>query len=76
MEHVSRKMAVGQIAGNQIYLKMCYALSPAGMQLDGRSGDCLVSEVKSNRVFRPPFFDSLSRTEQDRMIRVLLDFCG
>lgn len=49
-------------------------LSPMGLQFGGRKGDCPVTEEKSERLVRLPFFNSLSRTDQDRVIEAVLEF--
>jgi dTDP-4-amino-4,6-dideoxygalactose transaminase len=50
-------------------------LSPMGLKLGGRNGDCPVSEEKSDRLVRLAFFNTLSRASQDQVIRGIVDFC-
>lgn len=43
-------------------------LSPMGERMGGRKGSCPVSEEKSERLLRLPFYNSLSQENQDRVI--------
>ena len=49
-------------------------LSPMGLKLGGRNGDCPVSGEKSDRLVRLPFFNMLSRASQDQVIQGITDF--
>lgn len=49
-------------------------LSPIGQQMGGRPGSCPVTEQKSDRLVRLPFYNSLSETDQDRVIAALREF--
>jgi|ERR1044071_896543 dTDP-4-amino-4,6-dideoxygalactose transaminase len=49
-------------------------LSSMGLKLCARTADCPVTEEKSNRLVRLPFFNGLTRGEQDKVIAALLDF--
>jgi dTDP-4-amino-4,6-dideoxygalactose transaminase len=46
-------------------------LSAVGQRMGGRSGDCPVSEVKSERLVRLPFFNSLTPADQDQVIAAI-----
>ena len=48
--------------------------SPMGRHFGGREGQCPVAEEKSERLLRLPFFNSLSRSDQDRVIDSILEF--
>ena len=49
-------------------------LSPVGQGMGGRNGGCPVSEEKSERLIRLPFFNSLAQDDQDRIIRAVREF--
>lgn len=51
-------------------------LSPMGQRFGGRSGACPVAEEKSERLLRLPFYNSLSRADQDQVIKAVLEFPG
>jgi dTDP-4-amino-4,6-dideoxygalactose transaminase len=51
-------------------------LSSMGLKLCARTADCPVTEEKSNRLVRLPFFNGLTRGEQDQVIAAVLDFAG
>jgi dTDP-4-amino-4,6-dideoxygalactose transaminase len=42
--------------------------------MGGRPGSCPVTEQKSDRLVRLPFYNSLSETDQDRVIAALREF--
>ena len=46
-------------------------LSPMGQKMGGRPGGCPVSEEKSERLVRLPFFNSLSQDNQDQVIKAI-----
>jgi dTDP-4-amino-4,6-dideoxygalactose transaminase len=43
-------------------------LSPMGQRMGGRVGECPVSEEKSERLVRLPFYNRLSQSDQDHVI--------
>jgi dTDP-4-amino-4,6-dideoxygalactose transaminase len=49
-------------------------LSPMGLKLGGRPGDCPVSETMSDRLLRLPFFNSLDPASQGRVIDAIREF--
>jgi dTDP-4-amino-4,6-dideoxygalactose transaminase len=49
-------------------------ISPMGQRMGGRKGACPVTEEKSDRLLRLPFYNSLSNTDQDRVIEAVLAF--
>ena len=49
-------------------------LSPMGMRLGGRPGECPVTESVSDRLVRLPFFNSLDESDQARVVSAVLDF--
>jgi dTDP-4-amino-4,6-dideoxygalactose transaminase len=49
-------------------------LSPVGLGMGGRKGGCPVSEEKSDRLVRLPFFNSLSPADQDEVIAAVREF--
>jgi dTDP-4-amino-4,6-dideoxygalactose transaminase len=49
-------------------------LSPVGQRFGGRSGGCPVAEDKSDRLLRLPFYNSLTRADQDQVIKAVLEF--
>jgi dTDP-4-amino-4,6-dideoxygalactose transaminase len=51
-------------------------LSEMGMRLGGRAGQCPVTEDISERLLRLPFFNTLTRAEQDRVIAEIFAFYG
>jgi dTDP-4-amino-4,6-dideoxygalactose transaminase len=48
-------------------------LSPMALRM-GPKADCPVTENRSDRLVRLPFYNSLSREDQDRVIQAILDF--
>ena len=51
-------------------------LSPMGQRMGGRKGSCPVSEEKSERLLRLPFYNRLSQEDQDRVIAAVREFYG
>lgn len=49
-------------------------LSPMGRRMGGRKGDCPVSEEKSERLVRLPFFNRLSEEDQGKVIQAIREF--
>ena len=49
-------------------------LSPVGQRMGGRSGGCPISEQKSERLVRLPFFNSLNQGDQDRVMAAIREF--
>jgi dTDP-4-amino-4,6-dideoxygalactose transaminase len=49
-------------------------LSPVGQRMGGRNGRCPVSEEKSERLVRLPFFNSLTQDDQDKVIAAVQQF--
>jgi dTDP-4-amino-4,6-dideoxygalactose transaminase len=49
-------------------------LSPMGERYGGRPGVCPVTESVSVRLVRLPFYNQLSRADQDRVIEAVLEF--
>jgi dTDP-4-amino-4,6-dideoxygalactose transaminase len=49
-------------------------LSPMGERMGGRKGSCPVSEEKSERLLRLPFYNRLSQEDQDRVIAAVREF--
>jgi len=49
-------------------------LSPMGRRMGGRQGGCPVSEQKSERLVRLPFYNRLSQGEQDQVITAIRQF--
>ncbi len=49
-------------------------LSPMGRRMGGRKGACPVSEEKSERLVRLPFFNSLSEEDQGKVIQAIREF--
>lgn len=45
-----------------------------GQRMGGRNGGCPVSEQKSERLLRLPFYNSLSQDEQDQVIAAVRQF--
>jgi dTDP-4-amino-4,6-dideoxygalactose transaminase len=48
--------------------------SPMGMRLGGRPGQCPVAEDVSQRIVRLPFFNDLTRGDQERVITAVSEF--
>jgi dTDP-4-amino-4,6-dideoxygalactose transaminase len=48
--------------------------SPFGQRLGGRKGSCPVSEEKSDRLVRLPFYNSLNQEDQDQIIAAVQQF--
>jgi dTDP-4-amino-4,6-dideoxygalactose transaminase len=49
-------------------------LSPMGQRMGGRKGSCPVSEEKSERLLRLPFYNRLSQEDQDQVIAAVREF--
>ena len=49
-------------------------LSPMGMRMGGRKGDYPITEDRSDRLVRLPFYNSLNTDNQDRVIRAVQEF--
>jgi dTDP-4-amino-4,6-dideoxygalactose transaminase len=49
-------------------------VSPMGQRMGGRRGSCPVSEEKSERLVRLPFYNSLSQNDQDQVITAVEQF--
>lgn len=49
-------------------------LSPMGRGFGGKPGDCPVAEDISERLLRLPFYNTLSRTEQDKVIETIIGY--
>lgn len=49
-------------------------LSPVGMRLGGRAGQCPVSEAASDRLVRLPLYADLSPSEVDQIVVAVTDF--
>lgn len=49
-------------------------LSPVGQRMGGRKGSCPVTEEKSDRLVRLPFYNRLSRGDQDQVIAAIQQF--
>ncbi len=47
-------------------------LSPMGMKLGGRPGQCPVSEDVADRLLRLPFYTTMTREEQGRVVEAIL----
>jgi dTDP-4-amino-4,6-dideoxygalactose transaminase len=45
-----------------------------GQRMGGRPGGCPVSEAKSERLVRLPFYNRLNPEDQDRVIRAIHEF--
>ena len=51
-------------------------LSDMGVRFGGRAGQCPVTEDISDRLLRLPFYNAMTRTEQDAVIAEVLAFYG
>jgi dTDP-4-amino-4,6-dideoxygalactose transaminase len=49
-------------------------LSAMGKKMGGKAGDCPVTEERSDRLVRLPFFNSLGRDQQDKVIEIIHQF--
>jgi dTDP-4-amino-4,6-dideoxygalactose transaminase len=49
-------------------------LSPMGQRMGGRDGACPVTEQKSDRLVRLPFYNRLSQSDQDQVIAAVREF--
>jgi dTDP-4-amino-4,6-dideoxygalactose transaminase len=49
-------------------------LSPVGLGLGGREGQCPVTENVASRLVRLPLYAGLTREEQERIVRLALEF--
>ena len=49
-------------------------LSPMGKRMAGRKADCPVTEDRSDRLVRLPFYNSLGPDGQDKIIQAIQEF--
>jgi dTDP-4-amino-4,6-dideoxygalactose transaminase len=49
-------------------------LSTMGERMGGRKGDCPITEDRSDRLVRLPFYNSLNPDDQDKVIRAIQEF--
>jgi dTDP-4-amino-4,6-dideoxygalactose transaminase len=49
-------------------------LSPMGERMGGCKGDCPITEDRSDRLVRLPFYNNLSPDDQDKVIRAVQEF--
>jgi dTDP-4-amino-4,6-dideoxygalactose transaminase len=49
-------------------------LSPMGRKFGGRPGDCPITEEISDRLVRLPFYNTLTESDQARVIEAILEF--
>ncbi|MDO9541804.1 MAG: dTDP-4-amino-4,6-dideoxygalactose transaminase [Kiritimatiellia bacterium] len=49
-------------------------LSPMGRRFGGKKGGCPVAEDVSDRIVRLPFYNSLSRADQDKIIETIVGY--
>lgn len=59
-----------------VYHYLPLNISPMGMKLGGKPGQCPVSEDVSDRLLRLPYFNSMTGHEQTEVVQALLDFRG
>jgi dTDP-4-amino-4,6-dideoxygalactose transaminase len=50
-------------------------LSPMGRRMGGHKAQCPVTEEKSDRLLRLPFYNTLDSAVQDRVIKAISEFC-
>jgi dTDP-4-amino-4,6-dideoxygalactose transaminase len=50
-------------------------LSPMGRRFGGKTGDCPITEDVSDRLVRLPFYNDLTRADQDRVINAIQEVC-
>lgn len=73
----SRQALISHLAGFGILAVFHYLplhLSPMGLRLGGRQGDCPVTEDLADRLLRLPFFTGMSSTEQSQVIDAVREF--
>jgi dTDP-4-amino-4,6-dideoxygalactose transaminase len=49
-------------------------LSPMGQRMGGRNGSCPITEDRSERLMRLPFYNSLTPDDQDQVIQAIQEF--
>lgn len=50
--------------------------SPMGLKLGGKKADCPVTEDRSDRLLRLPFYNSFSESQQEAVVQALFEFHG
>jgi dTDP-4-amino-4,6-dideoxygalactose transaminase len=73
----ARQSLIQHLRGQGIHAVFHYMplhLSEVGRNFGGRPGDCPVTEDVSDRLVRLPFYNTLSRSEQERVIESVLAF--
>jgi len=68
IEHMRRRGVLG------VFHYVPLHLSRIGRDLGGKEGDCPVTEDRSARLVRLPFFTGMTPLEQERVIEVVTDF--
>jgi dTDP-4-amino-4,6-dideoxygalactose transaminase len=69
-----RQAAIAQLKERGVHSVFHYIplhVSPMGMKLGGRRGECPVTEKISDQLLRLPFFTGMSEAEQSRVIEAL-----
>jgi dTDP-4-amino-4,6-dideoxygalactose transaminase len=51
-------------------------LSPMALRVGARKSECPITEDRSDRLIRLPFYNNISKSEQERVIQAILDFKG
>jgi dTDP-4-amino-4,6-dideoxygalactose transaminase len=78
MPSVERRQAlISHLAGRGILAVFHYLplhLSPMGLRLGGREGDCPVTESVADRLLRLPFFTGMTASEQTEVIEAVRAF--
>jgi len=72
-----RQGLIAHLKARQIHSVFHYVplhLSEMGQKFGGRPGDCPVTEDRSNRLLRLPFYNGLASKAQQRVIDALLEF--
>jgi dTDP-4-amino-4,6-dideoxygalactose transaminase len=59
---------------NSVFHYVPLHLSPMGERFGGRAGECPVTEDVADRLVRLPFFNSLSESDQDRVVSAVREF--
>ena len=73
----SRQALISHLAGFGILAVFHYLplhLSPMGLRVGGRQGDCPVTEDLADRLMRLPFFTGISNSEQSQVIEAVRRF--
>jgi dTDP-4-amino-4,6-dideoxygalactose transaminase len=73
----TRQRFIEHLRGRDIYAVFHYLplhLSKMGLKYGGQAGDCPITERVSDQLVRLPFYNSLTSSDQERVLEAIIDF--